>query len=304
MKNKRYILNIVFIIGIMVLFINDHFLKLWYSNWLTGKLSDFVGMIIFPLFLSFIFPKLKEKSVVLTLFIFIFWKSPFSQSFIDIYNEYSPIAVARVVDYTDYLAFIFLLIPYFLMKKEVLIKSLEVKNINLLWVLIPSIFVMMATSPPSYYKYNKGGYVFMNNYSFEVKKSKQEILDEIQKRNIEIEKDTSTIIIKYNEYRNFTKIPENRKLDSLSVDIEKIKNDIKQRIKNSNYYVIPLLNISETEKIEEIRFYLDEHSDKKQTTIIIESVKIDKKIIDEEGNKKLKKKYIKYLKELKKNNIL
>ena len=32
--------------------LNDHFLKFAYPSWVTGKLSDFLGVFFFPLFLS------------------------------------------------------------------------------------------------------------------------------------------------------------------------------------------------------------------------------------------------------------
>jgi len=32
--------------------LNDHWLKYYYHNWFTGKLSDFLGLFYFPLFLS------------------------------------------------------------------------------------------------------------------------------------------------------------------------------------------------------------------------------------------------------------
>jgi hypothetical protein len=37
--------------AVTLLVVNDHFLKHAYGNWWTGKLSDFAGMIVFPLLL-------------------------------------------------------------------------------------------------------------------------------------------------------------------------------------------------------------------------------------------------------------
>lgn len=36
-RNKNLILNRVFLPGLLLLLVNDHFLKLYYPNWLTGK---------------------------------------------------------------------------------------------------------------------------------------------------------------------------------------------------------------------------------------------------------------------------
>jgi len=105
MKNKL-ILNYVFIIGILVLLLNDHILKDQFGNWFTGKLSDFAGLVVFPLFLKYVFSFSGRKAVLLTVVGFVFWKSPISQPFIDGVNSLSNYKINRVVDYTDFIAFI------------------------------------------------------------------------------------------------------------------------------------------------------------------------------------------------------
>lgn len=70
-RNKYYLLNLVFLFCVLVLFVNDHYLKLKFSNWLTGKLSDGAGIIIFPLLLAFLFPKLKQWVVPITALFFL-----------------------------------------------------------------------------------------------------------------------------------------------------------------------------------------------------------------------------------------
>ncbi len=37
-------------LAVAILALNDHFLKGYLGNWLTGKLSDFAGLFFFPLF--------------------------------------------------------------------------------------------------------------------------------------------------------------------------------------------------------------------------------------------------------------
>ena len=41
----------VALLSIALLIVNDHFLKPTYANWITGKLSDFAGLVFFPLLL-------------------------------------------------------------------------------------------------------------------------------------------------------------------------------------------------------------------------------------------------------------
>lgn len=46
------------ICAIVVLLINDQYLKYAYTSWLTGKLSDFAGLIFFPILLE---PLIKSR---------------------------------------------------------------------------------------------------------------------------------------------------------------------------------------------------------------------------------------------------
>jgi hypothetical protein len=45
------LLHPVALLSIALLIVNDHFLKPMYANWITGKLSDFAGLVFFPLLL-------------------------------------------------------------------------------------------------------------------------------------------------------------------------------------------------------------------------------------------------------------
>jgi hypothetical protein len=104
MRNKN-IFNYVFILGLVILIINDHFLKIELGNWFTGKLSDFAGLLIFPMFLKYLFSITSRKAIAITAVGFLFWKSPFSQTIIDGFNTISTFQIGRVIDYTDLLAF-------------------------------------------------------------------------------------------------------------------------------------------------------------------------------------------------------
>ncbi len=103
-----FILNYIFLAGLLLLALNDHFLKEAYGNWLTGKLSDFSGILIFPLFLAYVFNTRSRGVIVATVLLFTYWKSPLSQGLIDGVNAIGLIHYRRVVDYSDLLAFIML----------------------------------------------------------------------------------------------------------------------------------------------------------------------------------------------------
>ena len=87
---------------------NDHVLKDAYHNWFTGKLSDFAGVLILPLFLAYVFNTRSQSVIVATALFFVYWKSPLSQGLIEGINATGLLHYGRVVDYTDLLALVVL----------------------------------------------------------------------------------------------------------------------------------------------------------------------------------------------------
>lgn len=150
MKSK-HILNYVFIAGLFVLLVNDHLLKDLFGNWMTGKLSDFAGLLIFPMFLKFLFPISTRKSISITVLIFVLWKSPFSQFFIDYFNSLPLFHIGRVVDYTDFIAFLVLPIAIYVLKyidRFVIKFDYDIlTKVGTVSVFLISIFAFAATSP-------------------------------------------------------------------------------------------------------------------------------------------------------------
>src|SRR5258706_11127819 len=106
MNNRKYslLLHPLFLISILLLLLNDIYLKYAFHNWVTGKLSDFAGLFAFTIFLLVFFPGYKKPVIIFCGLFFIWWKSPFSQSFINDINSFSPFPVARVIDYSDLIA--------------------------------------------------------------------------------------------------------------------------------------------------------------------------------------------------------
>ena len=297
-RNKFLLLNYVFVVSIILLFINDHFLKLYFHNWFTGKFSDFLGMIIFPLFLAYIFRRLRTFSIFISFVLFIFWKSPFSEGFIDFYNQISPIAVARVVDYTDFIVFVFLIIPFLLIKYDALLQPLKIRKISPALVLVPSVFVMMATSPPPYYRYSSDGIVLFNDYSFKIPKSKTEALDELKNRNILFKKDTLRIFRRYN-ISSESLIMNGTDLKTLEVDKEILRKELERKIQFYDYYIIDSLKIGD-ETLKDIKFELEEINESK-VEIILKSVVLEER---NTNDKKLQRKFRKIYRELLKKEFL
>ena len=98
---QKILLSPAFILCLFLLLLNDFFLKSYFHNALTGKLSDFAGLFVFPLFWAALFPKRKLFVFAATAVFFVFWKSPYSDSLIEFWNSLPLFRIERAVDYTD-----------------------------------------------------------------------------------------------------------------------------------------------------------------------------------------------------------
>ncbi|MFY0598137.1 MAG: hypothetical protein JXR03_00600 [Cyclobacteriaceae bacterium] len=97
------LLTPLFLLGLAILLLNDFVLKYEYSNVLTGKLSDFAGLFIFPIFFSAIFPRYTKVIYGLAILIFGYWNSTMAQGLIGFFNN-AGIHIGRTVDPTDFFA--------------------------------------------------------------------------------------------------------------------------------------------------------------------------------------------------------
>lgn len=142
-REFKILTSIWFLAGLTLLLLNDFVLKELYGNWLTGKISDFAGLFIFPLFWTALFPRHKNKIFWLTGLIFIFWKSSFSQTFIDIWNNLGLLTISRVVDYSDLISLTVLPIAYYFETKKEKVMTIRLSPILPLLV---SAFAFVATT--------------------------------------------------------------------------------------------------------------------------------------------------------------
>ncbi|MEL6253475.1 MAG: hypothetical protein AAFR87_15820 [Bacteroidota bacterium] len=97
----------LFITGLIILVLNDHWAKIAFGNFFTGKISDFAGLFIFPLFLLTFFPRYKKEVFIFVAFFFVWWKSTLSQGMIDWVN-FLGVGISRVVDAGDLWALLML----------------------------------------------------------------------------------------------------------------------------------------------------------------------------------------------------
>ena len=123
---KNLIYGKLFLISVILLLLNDFYLKYHFHNYLTGKLSDFVGLFAFPYFISLLFNSKIKPIYILTGFFFLFWKSSSSQFAFDFFNGLG-IGINRVVDYSDYIALLVLPLSYrYRTKNAIGIKKIKV----------------------------------------------------------------------------------------------------------------------------------------------------------------------------------
>jgi hypothetical protein len=99
---NRAALILLALIGVSL--VNEYVLKAAFHNWVTGKLSDFVGVAAFALFWCMLFPQARRLILLGTAVGFAFWKSPAADGLISALNNTLPFSVGRVVDWTDLIA--------------------------------------------------------------------------------------------------------------------------------------------------------------------------------------------------------
>ena len=172
MVRKSVLTAPLFIVGIFILLLNDHYFKATYGNWFTGKLSDVSGLFVFPLFLSaFMFKNRIFWCYVLTGLIFVFWKLPLSNFLIDFFNWFG-ITIARTVDYSDLFALFILPFSYLYQKQG--FKTIGLIKIPMLMI---SVFAFVATTLPPQKKVK---YVNIDKtYNFDF--SKDELIGKLNK---------------------------------------------------------------------------------------------------------------------------
>lgn len=131
-----------FIIGLVVLVINDHILKTTFPGFITGKLSDVAGLFIFPLFILALGIRKPILIYSITTLGFVWWKSPLSESYIQFMNQATHFQIQRVVDYGDLLTLFILPVSYWYYKRPSIIRM----KIHPATVVIITAFAFISTS--------------------------------------------------------------------------------------------------------------------------------------------------------------
>jgi len=140
------LLSPIFLISLIILLVNDWYLKVEFPGFITGKLSDVVGLFAFAYFFSSLLPKRKLLVHLSTALIFILWKMPIADGLISIWNEFLPYSIGRVIDYTDYLTLPILLLSYYYNQKPINLNTFWIKKSIIYSVYSLSIFSFLGTA--------------------------------------------------------------------------------------------------------------------------------------------------------------
>lgn len=184
MKRKELILNPFFIIGLVLLILNDFYLKYEFGNFITGKLSDFAGLLIFPMFIAAVYPKSSKYLSLITGIVFFIWKLPLFSPVIDAINTLPFISIGRVVDYSDYMALLILPFSHYLINKHEyrdisqIIKLERVRHAFSFVLLTVAFFAFCATSAP--YRMVPAGSILIDK-SYDIKLPKDSVINSIKR---------------------------------------------------------------------------------------------------------------------------
>lgn len=192
--NFASLITVPFVLSLGLLLLNDFVLKYQFSGWFTGKLSDFAGLLAFAMFWAVVFPAHKKRVYLFSGILFLIWKSPASQGFIDMFNTYGPFSIDRVVDYTDGLAILVLPFGYRYGDKGFLkpVSQARLRHIGGYALAGITLFAFCATSMPlRFHHHVKEGKLFMFD-SYEVKMSEANIQNKWTEMGLRFQKDSTT----------------------------------------------------------------------------------------------------------------
>ena len=135
----------IFLLGLILLLVNDFYLKYAFPCMFTGKLSDFAGLFIFPYFFSVFFEKRTKIIYVTTALFFMYWKLEMAQPLIDLLAKVTQLPLYRTVDATDLIALLILPVSYQYFKRELYVPVKANLIVNML-VITMSCFSFVATT--------------------------------------------------------------------------------------------------------------------------------------------------------------
>ncbi|WP_199119073.1 hypothetical protein [Pedobacter sp. ASV28] len=123
--------------------------------------------------------------MIISAILFSYWKSSYSQPLIDIYNQFSPIQTSRIIDYSDLIVLMCLPIPYLVIRYLPNCPRLKINKCAPIFVFIPTVFLLLATSPPMHYYYNNSnGNLRCYNCKISFRLNQEEIVNRLKAQHI------------------------------------------------------------------------------------------------------------------------
>lgn len=244
MKNTYYIWNPIFLLSLAALLLNDFIWKTEYPGVFTGKLSDFSGLAVFVLFFSALTEsKFRTLLYLTTAFVFAWWKSSFSESFIHSWNDtISFYPLQRTIDYTD-LYCLTVLVPLYFYSPKFKPGLVPAKYFTLP-LLFLGFFAITATSKAKSLSTTDGLRQCWIDQSFKLKMTKAEFLHAISLSNITIEKNPEIPTVKSNGYASY--FLKNFTFDQFTVEVMNI--GLKEKGKKLIVYIGEVRLIAPTDR--------------------------------------------------------
>jgi hypothetical protein len=272
-RQPALLLHPVFLTNLIILLLNDHYLKGYHNNWITGKLSDFCGVFVFAVFFIAILPINKKIFLAFTAFLFAWWKSPLSEPFITYLNNSLSIPVYRVIDYSDLAALLTLPFAYYI--KRLSSPSTYLKQVAVYIIGITALFSFCATSVARsiiYYPRQPNEIVF--NESFYTRLSEGEILKRLNPFQLIYSKDSVRYykVIESEDFyyrvssandSNYIWLPVSNKLDSV-LYVKRIE---------PGFYTIPL-SLLNNDTLVDLQISIRPSGPKKGMVLKVESFQI------------------------------
>ena len=284
MNNRKYnlLLHPFFLVSILLLLVNDIYLKYAFHNWVTGKLSDFTGLFAFTTFFLVFFQGYKKQVIIFCGLFFAWWKSPLSDPIIDIFQ------INRIVDYSDLIALTVLPGAYFIITGKY-DPTIPYKRFYLNVVCIVSLFAFCNTSPPRRAMYYAGQGTIEYNGIFSSSKSKEEILQKLSGLGFHYYMDS---IVYYPI--NTTYKPLYRYRDSSAVwrfVVNDRDSSLYRRQQEHPFYIIPVYSFDDN-TIRDLTFHFEAGYRKRDITTI--HIRCTQQLDYADYENKLKRKYTKH----------
>ena len=97
LAKPSHLLSPLYMAAVAGLAVNDHILKGLAPGVVTGKLSDFLGLFAFAVFLSVVFPRWTNCLHAAVAAAFVAWKSPAADGLIHVWNATMPLATTGTI---------------------------------------------------------------------------------------------------------------------------------------------------------------------------------------------------------------